>query len=244
VLAVGGGGPGLQRVRSLSGCKQPRFDEPPLPCRIELLGVPAPQTLAWLAEATGFEPKPRDVTLTEVNSNGDAVTLLEIGDARISRIALTDLDAASSTPASVVIDVTGDLVREPGIGKATLPLAPTPLTSNAFKVTVDATTFTRITDVEDVVVDLTGPEPQLALRLTTALSAGGGDLLRDWAADAQGGDPRSFTVELLNPGLTGTLLTLSGTNGGPIGYPEPFGVGTAGLQRVSVDVVSGYGGLT
>jgi hypothetical protein len=110
---------------------------------------------------------------------------------------------------------------------------------------VDSTAFNRITKVEDVGVDLTDGGPVLALRLTTALTAGGGDLLRDWAADAEGGDPRSFTVELLNPALTSTLLTLTGNNGGPIGYPEPFGVGSPGApQRVSVDVVSEYGGIS
>jgi hypothetical protein len=110
---------------------------------------------------------------------------------------------------------------------------------------VDSTAFNRITKVEDVGVELTAGGPVLALRLTTALSTGGGDLLRDWAADAEGGDPRSFTVELLNPALTSTLLTLTGTNGGPVGYPEPFGVGSSGAPlRVSFDVVSGYGGLT
>jgi hypothetical protein len=232
------GGPGFQRVRTVSGCNQPEFDEPPLPCRIELLGVPRSQTLDWLNQAVSPDPPARNVNLLELDSTQHAITELAINDAQITRIAVTDLDGSDNSLASVFIDVTGDLVRSAGSGTS-VPLGTTPaaLRANLFRVTVQGVAFTRITNVGDFAEDLQGQDPVLSANLVTGLTGGGGDLLRDWALDAQNGLTRNLTIELLNSALTVSLLTLTGTGVGPIGFPEPFGTG-AGDQpgRVSVGI--------
>jgi collagen triple helix repeat protein len=244
VLSLGEGL--VQRVRSVAGCSQPDFDLPAQPCRLELVGLPRPETLAWIAAASGPSPTHPDVTLTELSATSQSFSVLDIKSASITRIGLTDLDAASAQQASIVIDVTGGLNRKDGDG-STVSLGPTPtaLRDANFRVAVDGTPFDRITRVEDLAVDLTAPAPTLQAHLVSSVTGNGGQRLRGWAEDARGGQLSAVTIELLNANLTATLLTINGHATGPVGSPEPFGFGPADAsKRISVDMAGDYAGLS
>jgi hypothetical protein len=247
LLDLGGGGAGLQQLRSLSGCNQPEFDEPALPCRMELNGVPRPAMLAWLNEIDDPGAAPRDVSLIELDASNHALTVLTIGNAQIAQVALSDLDASSSSvPVSVVVDVTGDLLRTAGNGSAlAVGSPPAQMLANNFRVTVQGAAFNRIAKVTGLAVTRDGSAASVSTELVSALTGGADALLRNWAVAAQGGERRAVTVELLNAALTSSLLTLQVSDAAPVGFPEPFGVGasTAGA-RVSVGVTGTYAGLS
>ena len=55
----------LQRVRRLHGCSVPDFNQPALPCRVEVYGVPRAETLAWVNQSVSGLATPVDVRLLE-----------------------------------------------------------------------------------------------------------------------------------------------------------------------------------
>ena len=227
----------IQRARRLSGCNQPRFDEPPLPCRVELAGVPVAGIMAWINESMvvpGF--KREGVAILELN-NTLLLSTLEIDGAQITRVAVIDLDAASSDIASVVLDLTGNLTWVAGDGKVVDTGPAQPQTrSSLFRVSAGGTAFPRITRVGEIVVDLSDDKPAFTAGVVSGVGSGGAVLLRDWSNEASVGNRRELVIELLNPAQTATLLTLKVADTGPVGFPEPFGTGAIGSTTPKISV--------
>lgn len=235
----------VQRVRRLYGCNQPDFDAPPQPCRVELTGVPRPATLAWIQQSLALSADPLDVSFREYDFNFKETAELQLGEATITRVALTDLDASANTAASVVIDLEGGTLKRMTGDATTVSLgtAPTQMLSSNFKVTVQGSPFQMTTKVTDLSVPIsTGPgadlHPDGTLGLVSATTNGGYADLAGWSDDASQGGTRTLELELLSANLASTLLTFELTEAAPLGYPEPFGVGDVGnIGRVSVDVL-------
>jgi hypothetical protein len=236
-----------QRVRRVYGCNQPDFDAAPLPCRVELNGVPQPTTLQWIRDSIQGDAPAVGVSLHEYDANFKETAELQIGKPEITRFALTDLDAQTTTAGAIVLDIEGQtLKRLDGDGaNVNLGSAPTQFQRNNFRVSVDGQGFDRVvrlTGVE-VPVQVSGanPHPDGFLDLVSVTSNGGYDDVAEWSGDAaSGAGSRTMEVELLNASLSATLLTLTFFQAAPLGFPEPFGTGDVGnAGRVSVAVQAG-----
>jgi collagen triple helix repeat protein len=243
LLDLGGGV--VQRLQAVSGCNQPDFDEPALPCRLELSGVPLEETLLWVEQTRQDPTTTRDVTLVEVDGTLHELARLLVDDARITRLELTDLSATDSGPAAVVLYLDGDPVRSDGSGALVSGGAGvTPMRSRDFTLSVEGDAFTRVTGLRDIAVDFSGAIPALDLVVESALTGGGAAQLRGWADLAHAGQPTELELHMLNASLTTTLLSLDGVAAGPTGYPEPFATGLAGgAQRLTVAVEGQFAGL-
>jgi hypothetical protein len=231
-----------QRVRRLYGCHQPRFDEPRLPCRVELSGLPRSQVLAWIDDSIRGSADPVTAVLHELDANLEETTELQLRDARITRVGLTDLNAQSSDPVSVVLDIEVDEVtREAGDGSAIGTPNPTALQSANFRLSVDDVNFLRTVRVNGFDVDLTQAGPPIAsFEIVNVTTSPGYDQLASWSAEGAAGVGSTVELELLNASLSTVLLTVVVGDAAPLGYPEPFGVGDVGtVGRVKVDVVGG-----
>jgi hypothetical protein len=233
-----------QRVRRVHGCNQPDFDAAPLPCRIELSGVPQPTTLQWIRDSLSGAAPSVDVSLHEYDANFKEITELLVGQPRITQVALQDLDAQNNTAGAVVIDIEGQsLKRQKGDG-TNVDLGPSPaqLLRHNFRVSVNGVDFDRVVKMTgiEVPIDPSGadPHPDGFLELVSVVSSGGYDDVAEWSGDASdGGGTRTMEVELLNPALTATLLTLTFFQAAPQGFPEPFGTGDTGaVGRVAIAV--------
>jgi hypothetical protein len=243
VLDVGGGI--VQRVQAVSGCNQPAFDEPSLPCRVELSGVPLGQTLEWIDDTSTNPATTRDVAVVEVDGTFHELSRLRLNDARITRLEVTDLSGGSTGLAAVVLYLDGDVIRNNGTG-AVVGGGGTvaQLHAKDFRLSVANDAFSRVTGLQDIAVDFSVGAPGLSFVVESALNAGGAEQLRDWADDAHAGQLSALEIDLLNPALTSTLLRLEGVRAGPTGYPEPFATGvTGGAQRLTVAVEGRFSGL-
>jgi hypothetical protein len=233
-----------QRVRRVYGCNQPDFDAAPLPCRVELNGVPQPTTLQWIRDSIQGDTPAVGVSLHEYDANFKEITELQVGQPRITQVALADLDAQSNTAGAVVIDIEGQsLKRQKGDG-ANVDLGPSPvqLLRSNFRVSVEGTGFDRVVKMTGIEVPIhpsgADPHPDGFMELVSVTTGGGYDDVADWSSDAStGGGTRTMEVEMLNPALTATLLTLTFFQAAPQGFPEPFGTGDTGtVGRVAVAV--------
>ncbi|WP_196240517.1 hypothetical protein [Nocardioides anomalus] len=227
-----------QYVQKVSGCNQPDFDQPALPCRFELTADLRPQTKAWLQHAGDPAAPPVTLSVVTGNFNYEETARLDIANPRITRIAVPGLDGSSKNATALTVDVVGTVTRTPGNGSQ-IPrpttTSATNLLASAFRVTVGGQVLNRIRSAADLAVDFSGTAPVLTTALTISpIDAG---ILRTWADESHAGQSRTMTVELLTPNFATILVSLSAQDVRTVGYPEPFPVGElnqAGAVSVGV----------
>jgi hypothetical protein len=231
----------MQRVRRVYGCNQPRFDAAPLPCRLELNGLPKPDVLNWIRDSVDGSADPRPVSLLELNGSQQEITELSMLQARITRVGLTDLDAQSGDPAAVVIDLEAALIdRLDGDGHPVTLGTITTMPSSSFRLTVDGTAYNQVIQVTDLSIDLDPSAPASGtFTVVNTTASSGYQQLADWGNATSEGATVPALLELLNPSQTTTLLAFELPKTGTRGYPEPFGVGDVGsVGTVRVEVVA------
>lgn len=232
-------------VSRLAGCREPVLGGELEDCVVRISQVPAGQLATWISDTRkGGTFALRDVAIQGLTTNLDVSAQLDLDDAFLSRVEVSELEATTRTAGFIELTITPEALKlsSPG-GKVTLPANKAWLVSN-FRMSPDGVAggqFVRATGLgftvgkTPAVVDglprfTPGAMTQLPAVLEFGPAGATATDMRAWVESVRtkGSDRRDVAVELLNAAFTDTLWTWTLGEAQPRSAVEPFAVGAGG----------------